>query len=119
SYADAIERARTYGTDGVLIGRASIGNPWVFRGTGADGGMETGPTLRDRIVTAMEHVRVFAAVVPERHFVKIRRPLHRYCRGFPGVAELRKSLMLAPTADDCLRLLSEALMALERAGLAD
>ena len=115
SLAEAQQRAEQYGTDGVLIGRAAIGNPWVFTAEGA--------TLRDRFRVAMEHVRALVAGLEHtgepRHFVRIRRHLHRYCRGFPGAAELRKALMLAPTPADCLRLLSEGLTRLEDQGLAD
>ena len=100
----AIERARAYGLDGALIGRATIGNPWALAGVVAD--------TRTRLVAAIEHAELFERVFPERPFVAARKHLHGYARGFDGAGELRKGLMLAPNAAACRALIERVLLPL-------
>jgi tRNA-dihydrouridine synthase B len=97
-------RIRDYGLDGALIGRATIGNPWALSGQNAD--------LPTRLRTAIEHAELFAELFPGRPFMAARKHLHGYCRGFEGASELRRQLMLAPTAADCRDLIERALLPL-------
>lgn len=100
----AEQRISDYGLDGALIGRATVGNPWVLAGVTAD--------VPTRLRTAIEHAELFAEWFPNRPFMAARKHLHGYCRGFDGASELRKALMLAPTAADCRRLIERALLPL-------
>ena len=100
----AEQRIRDYGLDGALIGRATVGNPWVLAGQTAD--------VPTRLRAAIEHAELFADLFPKRPFMAARKHLHGYCRGFEGAGELRKQLMLAPTAADCRRLIERALLPL-------
>lgn len=85
SLADAHEKISIYGVDGVLIGRASQGNPWVFTGENA--------SLTQRLQVALEHARLFDAAFPPAAFVRMRKHLLDYVKGFEGAKELRTSLM--------------------------
>jgi tRNA-dihydrouridine synthase len=105
--ADATARAQGHGLDGALIGRATVGNPWALSGRAA------GPV--ERLRAAIEHAEEFEQERLGRPFVAVRRHLHGYCRGFEGVGELRKQLMLAPTAADCRRLIEATLARLPSA----
>jgi nifR3 family TIM-barrel protein len=101
--ATAERRAEQYGLDGGLIGRATIGNPWALASVTADT-----PT---RLRAAIEHAELFEATYQgSRPFVAARKHLHGYCRGFDGASELRKALMIAPSAADCRRLIERILL---------
>ena len=101
---DALTRVAGYGLDGALIGRATVGNPWVLAGETA--------SLETRLRAAIEHAEEFERDGRHRPFVAVRRHLHGYCRGFEGAGELRKGLMTAPTAADCRRLIEQHLLPL-------
>ncbi len=92
SVEDAKEKIKTYGVDGVLIGRAVYGNPWIF--TGKE------PDLSDRIQIAIEHSRLYEEIMPERHFWNMRKHLAWYVKGFPGAGEVRKKLMKTDSSKD-------------------
>jgi tRNA-dihydrouridine synthase B len=102
--ADAMARVRGYGLDGALIGRATVGNPWVLSGRVA--------SIEERLRVAIEHAEEFERSGWHRPFVAVRRHLHGYCKGFEGAGELRKGLMTAPTAADCRRLIERHLLPL-------
>ena len=55
----ALEYKNKYGVDGIMIGRASIGNPWIFKQVKAyleDGTIIDPPTLEERVNAAREHL---------------------------------------------------------------
>lgn len=85
SYAEALEKCKTYGTDGALVGRAACGNPWFFSGKI--------PTVKDRFQAAVEHCRYYEDHLMDHNFYAMRKHLGWYCRGFDGAKELRKELM--------------------------
>jgi len=89
SAMDANEKAKKYGVDGVLIGRASFGNPGIFAGIE--------PTIEQRMEWMVEHARKFEEVygggVGEKWFLPMRKHLAWYARGFPGASELRQRLV--------------------------
>lgn len=85
SKADARARCLEYGLDGALIGRASYGNPWIFK--------ETESTLEERLAVALEHARYLYKALEGRGFIRIRKHLLDYTRDFAGARELRRSLM--------------------------
>lgn len=86
SYEDALSKCEKYGVDGVLIGRAAMGNPWVFK-PGSDK-----ISLEKRLDTLLEHAKYFCEL-DHISFYNIRKHLAWYCKGFFGVRELRMQLM--------------------------
>jgi len=85
------------GCDAVMIGRAAVGNPWVFseavalwRGERAP----APPSLADRIRLAASHLDLMVEDKGERTGVlEMRKHLVAYLRGFPGVSALRAELV--------------------------
>lgn len=81
-----------YKVDGILIGRASFGNPWVFTGEEA--------SLALRLQVALEHSRYFSAHFPPQAFMRMRKHLLDYVKGFEGAKDLRVSLMRASSLSE-------------------
>ena len=98
--ADVGLHRRTTAVSGVMIGRAAMSNPWIFRqaktwlATGTD---EPPPSLQDRWDLVLRHCRLaIAASGQERHtIISMRSRLMAYCKGFPGARELRQQLSAA------------------------
>lgn len=89
SHKDALKKTKKYKTDGVLIGRACFGNPWVFTDHKAD--------IKEKLKTAIEHCKVHENLNgPEpKQFAPMKKHLGWYCKGFDGAKELRMELMKA------------------------
>ena len=113
---DIYRRVRQCGVDGVLLGRAAEGNPWIFKAKAqlkqALRDCVPPPVTRESIGLAerfkviIEHAHHFETYVQERNFVGMRKHLIWYCRDFRGAAELRtKMVRVNGTADviQCLR----------------
>lgn len=92
SLDDAKERISTFGVDGVLIGRASFGNPWLFQGHEAG--------WDERRAVALEHARYLWEITEGHAFVRMRKHLVDYCKGFDGAADVRRELMRSETLAD-------------------
>lgn len=88
SLEEAKEKVEKYGVDGVLVGRAVMGNPWFFAGRE--------PSVEERILAVREHCDNFERIFGnEMHFHTIKKHLAWYLRGFEGVREIRMQLMMA------------------------
>ncbi len=99
SGADLALRKNGTAVSGVMIGRAAMQNPWVFRE--AKHFLQTGETLPEipldeRWALVLRHCRLAAAsnrYGDERHtMMSMRSRLMAYCKGFPGAKELRQRL---------------------------
>ena len=92
----AVEYRNRYGVDGVMIGRASIGHPWIFNEIKHF--MRTGqhlapPSIADRVEAAREHLRTSLAwKAPWEGVVEMRRHYGNYLKGLPNVKEVRLRL---------------------------
>ncbi|MEZ4807302.1 MAG: tRNA dihydrouridine synthase DusB [Flavobacteriales bacterium] len=91
-----VEYRERYGVDGVMIGRASIGHPFIFNEIKhfmATGTHLAPPTVRDRVEAAREHLRSSLAWKgPWEGVVEMRRHYGNYLRGLPNVKDLRLRL---------------------------
>ena len=98
---DVYRRVQGAQVDGVLIGQATEGNPWLFnnkeqlklalRGIGTLDTPAAVP-LADRFNVMLEHSRHYEAFVQNHCFFGMRKNLLWYCRGFPGAEELRSRM---------------------------
>jgi tRNA-dihydrouridine synthase B len=88
-----------YGVDGIMIGRASIGNPWIFRemkqfldfGTIAEP-----PTLDERISAVLQHLHRSIIWKGQKIAInEMRRHYTNYFRGFREVKQFRSLLVNA------------------------
>lgn len=95
--ADAARMFRETGCDGVMIGRAALGNPWIFeraRRVLDTGDAGPAPTLATRFAVLREHLRDAIRVKTERRAViEMRKHYSGYLRGICGAARLRAELM--------------------------
>jgi tRNA-dihydrouridine synthase len=93
----ALEKKQKYGIDGVMIGRASIGYPWIFREIKhflATGEKLAPPTLEERLSAAEQHLNMSIKWKGERlGILEMRRHYTNYFKGIPHFKELRIKLV--------------------------
>lgn len=112
---DSPEKAKLYkeryGVDGIMIGRAAIGYPWIFREIKHY--FETGekmapPNIHERVDAARRHlIRAVEWKGPVLGVLETRRHYTNYFRGMPGVKEYRKKLVTLMELPDLLAVLEE------------
>lgn len=111
----ALEYRERYGVQGIMIGRAAIGHPWIFREVKhfmTTGQLLAPPTLSERVEAASEHLRRSVEWKGVKvGVVEMRRHWSNYFRGLPNVKEYRSRLV---TEEDP-SLLYEILAELEEA----
>jgi len=98
---DSPEKALAYrnefGVDGIMIGRASIGNPWIFNEIKhffATGEHLSRPTVADRVEAARQHLTHSLEWKGERlGVVEMRRHYANYFRGLSHFKEHRLALV--------------------------
>ena len=106
-----VEVKNKYGVDGVMIGRASIGYPWVFREIKHF--MKTGehlakPTLQDRINVARRHLEMSVKWKGETLGVlEMRRHYANYFKGIDHFKEHRIKLVTHDRSEDVFAALDE------------
>lgn len=99
--ADAAQKAAHTGADGVMLGRAIFGTPWLF-----DPSRQ--PTLRERLEIAIEHTALFERMLGDlKNFAIMKKHFKAYIEGFPGAKELRMRLMETKQAWEVEEILRE------------
>lgn len=93
----ALEYRKKYGVDGIMIGRASIGYPWIFREIKhffETGELPDPPTTEERVAAARQHLKESIAWKGEKLGVlEMRRHYANYFRGFPNIKPFRHDLV--------------------------
>lgn len=101
---DASRMFEETGCDAVLIGRAALGNPWIFQRTVhylQTGELLPEPTAEERIRTALKHFRLAVNLKGEQVAVpQMRKQLARYLKGLPGAATWRTRINNCHTAEE-------------------
>ena len=93
----ALEYKNRFGVDGIMIGRAAIGNPWIFREIKYF--LETGmhleaPSLEERIAVIRQHLyRSIEWKGPVLGILEMRRHYSNYLKGIPHIKEVRNQLV--------------------------
>ena len=100
-----------YGVDGIMIGRAAIGYPWIFREIKHflnTGEYLNAPTLQERVSTCRQHllesIRWKGSVLG---ILEMRRHYHSYFKGFPHFKPNREKLVRINREVELLALLEE------------
>jgi len=83
SLDEAKRLAKETGLDGIMVGRALVGNPWFFA--------KKQPTMKQQLKAIVEHAKIFEK--HGGHFDSIKKHFHAYTKGFRGARELRERLM--------------------------
>lgn len=108
---DALRCLAITGADGVMVGRGSLGRPWlVGRIAAALAGrpLPPEPDPAARIALAREHLEALVAARGDQGLLIARKHLGWTCQGFAGAARLRRELMVAPDLASALDLLEQA-----------
>jgi len=110
--ADAVRMQETTGCDGVMVGRAALGNPWVFGEIAAALRGEdppASPAFEERARLAARHLRMVIEDHGERRGVlEMRKHFAWYLRGVPGARALRERANRAITEAELLEVLDRA-----------
>lgn len=107
----ALEYRNKYGVDGIMIGRAAIGYPWIFREIKhyfATGELLSPPTIADRVAAARNHLIWSVEWKGERQGVlEMRRHYANYFKGLPNFKEHRQRLVTLDSAAEIVTALEE------------
>ncbi len=109
----ALEYKNRYGVDGIMIGRAAIGYPWIFREIKhyvATGQVMEPPTLEERIKVSKKHLR--RSVEWKGTVVGInemRRHYANYLKGLPDIKQYRGRLVTLKTMEEVDAVIDEVL----------
>ncbi len=101
----ARELAKETGADGIMLGRAIFGNPWLFAESGTQGAslkiQDQGRTfdlIKERLKVLVEHTKLFEELLSGKSFAIMKKHYKAYVRGWDGADELRAELMAAANA---------------------
>ncbi|HUA10070.1 MAG TPA: tRNA dihydrouridine synthase DusB [Candidatus Acidoferrales bacterium] len=117
----AMERMRESGVDAVMLGRGTLGNPWLIAQVadlmeGRE--MRPSPSTADRLRFCIVHYRTMVEELGEARAVpQMRKHVALYLKGVPGGAALRERIMHITRADDAIGVLEETIARLESAAM--
>lgn len=101
------------GCDGIMIGRAAIGNPWIFREIKHyldNGTLCDKPTIEERIKICIEHLKLSVQYKGSKYgTITFRKYYAGYLKGLPNVSRLRSDLMQLVEIDDIILRLNQFL----------
>lgn len=107
--ARAAEMFDRYGVDAIMVGRASVGRPWIFREIRQF--LDTGtqlpePTIDEKVDLALEHLGLSMDYKEgTRGIYEMRRHLSNYFKGLPHFRETRYKLMTTVDPEEIIRIL--------------
>jgi nifR3 family TIM-barrel protein len=102
----ALEYRNRYGVDGIMIGRASIGYPWIFNQIKhfmRTGEHVTPPTIRERVAAAREHLEM--SIRWKGESLAIAEMKRHYTNYFKGIAHFKDYRMKLVTSFDLTEIL--------------
>ncbi|MDX9948442.1 MAG: tRNA dihydrouridine synthase DusB [Bacteroidales bacterium] len=112
---DSPEKAREmfsrYGVDGIMIGRATVGRPWIFRDIRHY--LDTGellpePEVSEKALLALLHLdKSIEFKEGKRAILEMRRHLSNYFKGLPHFKETRLKLLTTPEPDQIREIINE------------
>ena len=100
-----------YGVDGIMIGRATVGRPWIFKEIKTY--LETGellpePTVNEKADIALFHLEKSLEFKDgKRAIFEMRRHLSNYFKGLPHFKETRLRLVTATDVDEIKLIIEE------------
>lgn len=98
----ASELAKKTGVDGVMLGRAIFGNPWLFA--------EHVPTVEEKLKVLVEHIKLFDKEFKNiKNFSIMKKHFKAYINGFDGAVGLRAKLMDSKGASEAVRIVGDFL----------
>ena len=114
---DALRCLQQTDAAGVMVGRGTMGAPWLvgqIDAALAGRAVPSTPGPAERLQLAKEQLLALVEARGEHGLLIARKHMGWTCIGFPGASQLRHALMRAPTLAEALRLLDEQHQALKR-----
>lgn len=106
-----VEYKNRYGVDGIMIGRAAIGYPWIFREIKhyiETGELLPSPTVEERVAVSKNHLRKSVEWKgPIVGINEMRRHYSNYLKGLPGIKEFRNRLVVIKEMEEVEEVLDE------------
>ena len=100
-----------YGVDGIMIGRASVGRPWIFRDTRhylKTRELLPEPTVNEKAEIALLHFeKSLGYKNGQRAIYEMRRHLSNYFKGLPHFKETRLRLLTSLDTDEVRSIIEE------------
>lgn len=107
----AEEMKNRYGVDGILIGRAATGNPWIFREIKSwisTHSIPPPPTIAERVANVRRHLETSIPYKGERATLfEIRKLYSGYFKGIPNFRSWRMQLVTAGSTEMVLETLAQ------------
>jgi len=107
----ALEYKNRYGVDGIMIGRAAIGYPWVFNEIKyflKTGNYLPAPTIDDRVAVCRKHLHKSVEWKnPVVGINEMRRHYSNYLKGLPNIKDYRNKLVILKTVEEIDAVLDE------------
>jgi len=117
----AMERMRTSGVDAIMLGRATLGNPWLvsqIRDLMEGREAQPMPTAADRLRFCIVHYNTMVDELGEARAVpQMRKHVALYLKGIPGAATLRERIMHIDGASEAVGVIEETIARLESSPL--
>lgn len=100
-----------YGVDGIMIGRAAVGRPWIFRDIRhylSTGELLPEPTVREKADLALLHFRRSLEYKEgKRAIFEMRRHFSNYFKGLPNFKETRLRLLTCQDEEEIKSIIEE------------
>ena len=112
---DAIKCLEITNADGVMIGRASMGAPWLIGQIDEEINNKKTfrtPDAKMKISLSLEHLKLLVAKKGNHGLLIARKHMNWTCKGFQGSSALRHKLVRARTPNEAIKLLEEELIKL-------
>jgi len=110
---DALRMKELTGCDAVMIGRAALGNPWIFEQVNHlfDGNTRYHiPDLAEKLEMCIRHIKLERRYADDAHVNRIMKKYYRhYINGFPNASEIRNQLVTSKSLDYAVSVLEELL----------
>ena len=107
--AEARERAEETGVDGIMLGRAIFGNPWLFSEN------QNAIGIKEKLKVLVEHTKLFEKLLGDfKSFAIMKKHFKAYVAGWSGTNELRQELMGAPNGATVEKIVDKYLEAMLR-----
>ena len=106
---EAKQKAKESGFDGIMVGRAVVGNPWFFT--------NKTPSVREILNAVIEHAEIFDECHKEdfgkknyhKIFASMKKHFHASIKGFRGAKELRDQMMKVKDTTEVKKLVEDFL----------